>query len=62
MNNIKQLSSLLIFAEVAKKQSFTLAAKHLGMSKSAISQQIKRLEQNVGQQTDISGRKITESL
>jgi len=50
MNNIKQLSSLLIFAEVAKKQSFTLAAKQLGISKSAISQQIKRLEQNVGQQ------------
>jgi DNA-binding transcriptional LysR family regulator len=50
MNNIKQLSSLLIFCEVANKQSFTLAAKHLGMSKSAISQQIKRLEQDIGQQ------------
>ncbi len=50
MNNIKQLSSLLVFSEVANKQSFTLAAKHLGMSKSAVSQQIKRLEQNIGQQ------------
>jgi len=50
MNNVKQLSSLLIFAEVANKQSFTLAAKQLGMSKSAISQQIKRLEQDIGQQ------------
>ncbi|VAW53644.1 Transcriptional regulator, LysR family [hydrothermal vent metagenome] len=50
MNNIKQLSSLLIFSEVANKQSFTLAAKHLGMSKSAISQQVKRLEQTIGQQ------------
>jgi DNA-binding transcriptional LysR family regulator len=50
MNNIKQISSLLIFSEVANKQSFTLAAKHLGMSKSAISQKIKRLEQDIGQQ------------
>ncbi|VAW71271.1 hypothetical protein MNBD_GAMMA10-835 [hydrothermal vent metagenome] len=50
MNNIKILPSLLIFAEVANRQSFTLAAKHLGMSKSAISQQLKRLEQGIGQQ------------
>ncbi|NOY73300.1 MAG: LysR family transcriptional regulator [Gammaproteobacteria bacterium] len=50
MNNIKQLSSLLVFSEVANKQSFTLAAKHLGMSKSAISQKIKHLEQDIGQQ------------
>ncbi len=39
-----------MFAEVAKQQSFTLAAKQLGISKSTISQQIKRLEQNLGQQ------------
>lgn len=50
MNNVKKLSSLLIFAEVANKQSFTLAGKKLGMSKSAISQHIKRLEQDTGQQ------------
>lgn len=50
MNNLKQISSLLIFSEVANRQSFTLAAQHLGMSKSAISQQIKRLEQSIGQQ------------
>ena len=50
MNNIRLLPSLLIFAEVANRQSFTLAAKQLGMSKSAISQQLKRLEQNIGQQ------------
>ena len=49
MNNIKNLSSLLIFAEVAKQQSFTLAAKKLSMSKSAVSQHIKRLEQNTDQ-------------
>lgn len=50
MNNIKMLPSLLIFAEVASKQSFTAAAKQLGMSKSAVSQQLKRLEQHIGQQ------------
>ena len=50
MNNIKMLPSLLFFAEVANKKSFTLAAKQFGMSKSAISQQIKRLEQHIGQQ------------
>jgi len=50
MNNIKKLSALLIFAEVAKQRSFTLAAKQLGMSKSAISQQLKRLEEDIGQQ------------
>lgn len=50
MNNVKKLSSLLIFSEVANKQSFTLAGKKLGMSKSAISQHIKRLEQDTGQQ------------
>lgn len=49
MNNVKRISSLLIFAEVANKQSFTLAGKKLGMSKSAISQHIKRLEQDTGQ-------------
>ncbi len=50
MNNIKILPSLLIFAEVANKQSFTQAAKQFDMSKSAVSQQIKRLEQHLGQQ------------
>ncbi len=50
MNNIKMLPALLAFAEVAKQESFTLAAKQLRMSKSAISQQIKRLEEHIGQQ------------
>ncbi len=44
------LRSLLIFSEVANRQSFTLAAEQFGMSKSAISQQIKRLEEHIGQQ------------
>lgn len=50
MNTVKLAPLLLIFAEVAKKRSFTAAAKQLGSSKSAISQQIKRLEQEIGQQ------------
>jgi len=50
MNNMKILPALLIFAEVSKQQSFTLAAKKMGMSKSAVSQQIKRLEEIIGQQ------------
>ena len=50
MNNLKVLPSLLIFARVAKEQSFTEAAKQLGMSKSAVSQQVKRLENHIGQQ------------
>ena len=50
MNNVKLLPSLLTFAEVAHRRSFTVAAKKLGMSKSAISQQVKRLEEHIGQQ------------
>ncbi len=50
MNRIKLLPSLLIFAEVANKGSFTGAAQHLNMSKSAVSQQITRLEGIVGSQ------------
>ena len=44
MNNIKQLSRLMIFATVVKQGSFTGAAKELGITKSAVSQQIKSLE------------------
>ncbi len=50
MNNVKLLPALLIFVEVANQESFTDAAKQLGLSKSAVSQQIKKLEQEVGQQ------------
>ncbi len=50
MNNIKLLPSLLIFAEVANRGSFTDAARHLGMSKSAVSQHISRLEEQMGTQ------------
>lgn len=50
MNVVKLAPLLLIFAEVAKQRSFTGAAKKLDMSKSAISQQIKRLEESVEMQ------------
>ncbi|WP_119395692.1 LysR family transcriptional regulator [Salinibius halmophilus] len=50
MNALKLAPLLLIFAEVAKQKSFTGAAKKLGLSKSAISQQIKRLEDMVEMQ------------
>ena len=49
MNNIKLAPSLLIFAEIAKQRSFTKAATHLGMSKSAVSQQLSKLETSIGQ-------------
>jgi len=50
MNNIKLLPNLLAFAEVARRGSFTAAANHLGLSKSAVSQQISRLEKQLGLQ------------
>lgn len=50
MNSVKLAPLLLIFVEVANKRSFTSAAKKLGLSKSAVSQQIKRLEESTGQQ------------
>jgi len=50
MNNAKMLPALLAFAEVAKRQSFTEAAKQFGVSKSTISQQVKRLEDHIGLQ------------
>jgi len=50
MNNVKLAPLLLVFVEVANRRSFTAAAKQLDMSKSAISQQIKRLETAIDQQ------------
>ncbi len=50
MNNIRLLPSLLVFARVANQGSFTKAAKTLGMSKSAVSQQVSRLESVLGSQ------------
>jgi len=48
MNNSKQLSRLMTFASVAQKGSFTRAADTLGITKSAVSQQIKLLEGELG--------------
>ncbi|PWQ93433.1 LysR family transcriptional regulator [Leucothrix arctica] len=50
MTKIKLLPSLITFSEVALQGSFTKAAKLLGMSKSAVSQQITRLEAELGVQ------------
>lgn len=50
MDNIKLVPSLIIFAEVAQRKSFTRAAKALGMSKSAVSQHVSRLEDQLGLQ------------
>jgi len=44
LNNIKQLPRLLVFATVARQGSFTRAGELLGISKSAVSQQISQLE------------------
>lgn len=42
------LSDLLMFLEVARGRSFTKAAKKLGVSQSAISHAVQRLEQSMG--------------
>lgn len=48
INNLRHLPRLLVFATVAQKGSFTLAAEELGISKSAVSQQVSQLERDVG--------------
>jgi len=50
MNNHKLFPLLLTFSEVALQGSFTHAGKLLGLSKSAVSQQISRLEKELGVQ------------
>ncbi len=47
MNKLKQLPRLLVFAEVAQKGSFTQAAAALNITKSAVSQQIRALEEGL---------------
>jgi len=42
------LNELQLFAQVAHEQSFTLAAKHLGLPKSSVSRAITRLEARLG--------------
>lgn len=70
MHNLKQLPRLLVFAEVADKGSFTRAAEALGISKSAVSQQIRALESELqvqllnrttrGVSTTALGKKLLE--
>lgn len=49
MNNVRNLSRLMVFAVVAKRGSFTQAAEELGTTKSAVSQQVKLLENEIGE-------------
>ena len=44
MNNLSIVPSLLVFAEIAHRGSFTEAARQLSLSKSAVSQHLTRLE------------------
>jgi DNA-binding transcriptional LysR family regulator len=48
MNNLRHLPKLAVFASVARHGSFTQAAHELGASKSAVSQQLKALEHDLG--------------
>ncbi|OGB50811.1 MAG: LysR family transcriptional regulator [Burkholderiales bacterium RIFOXYD12_FULL_59_19] len=49
MNNVRNLPRLMVFAVVAKRGSFTQAAAELGTTKSAVSQQVKLLENEIGE-------------
>ena len=46
----RALSDVAVFVEVARERSFTKAAKRLGVSQSALSQTVKRLEADLGVQ------------
>jgi len=48
MNTIKQISHLVAFSEVVHHGSFSKAAEALGLTKSALSQQISNLEEELG--------------
>jgi len=43
-----QLEAMVIFAEVVEAEGFTAAARNLGISKSAVSKQVGRLEDHLG--------------
>lgn len=48
MNQLDQLNSMAIFAKIVDTLSYTEAAKVLGLSKSAVSKEISRLETGLG--------------
>lgn len=48
MNNTRHIPRLMAFAAVARKGSFTSAAEELGITKSAVSQQVRQLEIELG--------------
>jgi len=43
-----KLTGMAVFSKVAERQSFTAAARDLGLSKSAVSKQVQRLEDRLG--------------
>jgi len=45
---LDKLTGMVVFAKVAERQNFTAAARDLGLSKSAVSKQIQRLENRLG--------------
>jgi DNA-binding transcriptional LysR family regulator len=49
LNNLRILPKLMVFATVAQKGSFTQAAAELGITKSAVSQSVSLLEDELGQ-------------
>jgi len=44
----RKFSDLVIFNRVAEERSFTAAARSLGVTQSAVSQTVKRLEADLG--------------
>ncbi len=47
-NRLPRLAGLLMFETAARYQSFTLAARELGVTQSAVSQQVRELERELG--------------
>ncbi len=48
MNQLDQLASMAIFARIVETMSYTQAAAALGISKSAVSKEVRRLEEALG--------------
>ncbi|MHC9035909.1 LysR family transcriptional regulator, partial [Cobetia marina] len=48
MQHHKQVERLMLFAQVAESLSFTQAARVLGISRAHLSEQVRRLEHDIG--------------